>query len=71
MRDNKAIIIIYSLFICAVTAISTVGVLTKNSHEYQLDATPKGYILYSGNERLGFIRASNTVLDSLIENHNQ
>lgn len=40
-------------------------------HDYQLDATPKGYILYSGPEKIGFIPAGNSTLDSLIQNHNQ
>lgn len=43
----------------------------RKSKDYQLDATPKGYTLYSGSEEIGFIPAGNSTLDSLIISHNQ
>jgi hypothetical protein len=66
----KGFTIIIVSFLATIVIMATTEMMNK-TRDYQIECTKTGYILYDHSKVIGFIPASNGVLDSLIINDNQ
>lgn len=71
MSEKAGITIIISILIFATITLTASMYFGSKKYDYNLNASPAGYELYSNGEKIGFIPAGNSKLDSLIINHNQ